>query len=204
MKYFDSIGPNPKVVRMVMAEKGMTIDTVTVDLLGGENRRPPYQDRVPTGGLPALELDDGTMVAEITVIAEYLEELQPTPAMIGTTAEERAITRMWSRRIDLAILEPMTNGFRCVEGRQLFLPRMPLLSPEAGAELKDIARRKLLWLDERMEGRTWVCGERFSLADCLLYAFMEFGATVGQPIPAEAGWVTDWFARASERPSATA
>ncbi len=204
MKYFDSIGPNPKVVRMVMAEKGMTIDTVTVDLLGGENRQPAYQDRVPTGGLPALELDDGTMLAEITVIAEYLEELQPTPAMIGTTPEERAIARMWSRRIDLAILEPMTNGFRYTEGRPLFLPRMPLLSAEAGTELKDIARKKLLWLDGLMQGRTWVCGDRFTLADCLLYAFMEFGATVGQPIPAEAGWVTEWFARASERPSAKA
>ncbi len=204
MKYYDSIGPNPKVVRMVMAEKAMTIDTVTVDLMGGENRQAGYMDRVPTGGLPALELDDGTVIAEITVIAEYLEELQPEPAMIGTTPAERAAARMWARRIDLAIIEPMTNGFRCTEGRQLFLSRMPLLSIEAGAELKALARTKLLWLDGQMQGRTWVCGDRFGLADCLLYAFLEFGNTVGQPIPAEAAWVNDWFGRAGQRPSAKA
>jgi glutathione S-transferase len=204
MKLYDSIGPNPKVVRMVMAEKAMTVETIKVDILRGENRQPGYSQRVPTGGTPALELADGTTIAEITVIAEYLEELQPLPAMIGTTPEERAVTRMWSRRIDLAILEPMANGFRAAEGRPMFESRMPLVSLAAAAELKALARAKLLWLDGLMHGRQWICGDRFSLADCLLYAFMEFGATVGQPIPAEAGWVTDWFTRASERPSARA
>ncbi|KPF75781.1 glutathione S-transferase [alpha proteobacterium AAP81b] len=204
MKLYNSIGPNPKVVRMVIAEKGLTIDTVTIDLMGGENRQPAYSDRVPTGGTPALELDNGLMLAEITAIAEYLEDIAPSPPILGTSPEERAEARMWSRRIDLYILEPMTTGFRCTEGRPLFLPRMMLLSEGAGAELKAHARAKLLWLDALMAGRTWVCGDRFTLADCLLYAFMEFGATVGQPIPPEATWVTDWFARASERPSAKA
>ncbi len=204
MKLFDSIGPNPRVVRMAIAEKGMTVETVTVDLMGAENRQAGYLAKVPTGGLPALELDDGTVIAEITVIAEYLEDLQPTPAIIGTTAAERAETRMWTRRIDLAIVEPMTTSFRAVEGRPLFASRMTLLSTDAAAELKAIAQEKLLWLDKLMQGRTWVCGDRHTLADLLLLAFVEFGVSVGQPMPAAATWLPEWHKRAAARPSAAA
>ena len=204
MKLYDSIGPNPRVVRMVLAEKAMSVETVTVDLMGAENRQAGYLAKVPTGGLPALELDDGSVIAEITVIAEYFEDLQPTPAIIGTTAAERAETRMWVRRIDLAIAEPMTTGFRAVEGRQLFASRMTLVSAGAAAELKIIAQEKLLWLDHLMQGRTWVCGDRFSLADIVLLAFVEFGTSVGQPLPATATWLPEWLKRAAARPSAAA
>ena len=204
MKLYDSIGPNPRVVRMVIAEKAMTIETITVDLMGAENRQSGYLAKVPTGGLPALELDDGTVIAEITVIADYLEDLQPTPPIIGTTPEERAETRMWVRRIDLAIVEPMTHSFRAAEGRPLFAKRMTLVSANAATELKAIAQEKLLWLDKLMQGRTWVCGDRFTLADMLLFAFVEFGATVGQPMPTTATWLPEWHKRAAARPSAAA
>jgi glutathione S-transferase len=204
MKYYNSIGPNPHVVRMFAAEKGLTLPTVSVDLLAGENRQPAHMARNPTGTTPALELDTGKFIAEITVIADYLEELHPTPALIGTTPEERAETRMWTRRIDLGILEPMTNGFRASQGRGLFEPRMKLVSPEAAEELKALARHKLLWLDKELEGRQFICGDRFTLADILLFAFMAFGAEVGQPIPDEAKWVKAWFERVKARPSAAA
>ncbi len=204
MKLHDSIGPNPRVVRMAIAEKAMTIDTVKVDLMGGENRQPAYLAKVPTGGLPCLELDDGTFVSEITAIVEYLEEKQPNPPVLGTTPEERAETRMWTRRIDLAIAEPMTTGFRAAEGRGLFASRMTLVSPEAAAELKAIAREKLIWLDGQLAGRTWVCGDRHTLADILLLAFVEFAGTVGQPLPTECTWIADWHKRAAARPSAAA
>ncbi len=204
MKLYDSIGPNPRVVRMAIAEKNMAIETVTVDLMGAENRQPAYLDRNPTGGLPCLALDNGNVISEITVIAEYLEELQPTPAIFGTTAEERAEARMWTRRIDLSIVEPMTNAFRAAEGRGLFASRMTLVGAEAAAELKGIAQEKLLWLDAQMQGRTWVCGERYTVADMLLLAFVEFGATVGQPMPAGATWLPEWHKRAAARPSSAA
>lgn len=205
MKLHTSVGPNPHMVRMFIAEKGLTIPQVTVDLMGGENRRPPYTDKVnPAGQTPALELADGTTITEITVICEYLEEKHPTPALIGATPEERAETRMWTRRIDLNICEPMANGFRAAEGRPMFEPRMKLVGAEGAAELKAIARDRLLWLDAQMQGRTFVCGERFSLADILLFAFLAFGAQVGQPIPDEAGWVKAWFERVKARPSAAA
>jgi len=205
MKLYTSMGPNPHMVRMFAAEKGLTLETVEVDLMGGENRRAPYAETVnPAGQTPALVLDDGTVIAEITVICEYLEERHPTPALIGATPEERAETRMWTRRIDLSICEPLANGFRAAEGRRIFENRMKLVGAEGAAELKAIARDRLLWLDGQMQGREFICGDRFSLADVLLFAFLAFGAQVGQPIPDEATWVKAWFARVQARPSAAA
>ena len=111
MKLYNSIGPNPRMVRMFMAEKGFAVPKVEVDLRGGENRREPYLQANPSGQLPALELDDGTVLAEITAICEYVDEVKKdTPSLIGDTPEERAKTRMWTRRIDLNIAEPATNG----------------------------------------------------------------------------------------------
>lgn len=98
----------------------------------------------------------------------------------------------------------MANGFRASEGRPLFKSRMTLVSAEAAAELKAIAQEKLLWLDHLMQGRTWVCGDRFTLADMHLLAFVDFGASVGQVLPPAATWLPEWHKRASARPSAAA
>lgn len=205
MKLYNSIGPNPRMVRMFAAEKGLALPMVEVDLMGGENRQPAYSGQVNVAGqTPALRLEDGRTITEITVICEYLEEKHPTPALIGSTPEERAETRMWTRRIDLNICEPLANGFRASEGRRLFESRMKLVGAEGAAELKAIARDRLLWLDGLMTGRQFVCGDRFSLADILLFAFLDFGAQVAQPIPAEAAWVNAWFERVKARPSAAA
>ncbi|MBU6166400.1 MAG: glutathione S-transferase N-terminal domain-containing protein, partial [Alphaproteobacteria bacterium] len=87
MLLYDSIGPNPQVVRMVAAEKGITLARETIDIRSGINRSGDYIRKVPTGSTPALQLDDGRIISEITVIAEYLEELHPTPAVIGSTAQ---------------------------------------------------------------------------------------------------------------------
>src|SRR5687767_4493872 len=121
MKLYNSVGPNPRMVRMFMAEKGIELPKVEIDLRGGENRREPYTKLNPSGQCPALELDDGTIISEITAICEYLDELpSDRPSLIGKTAEERAVTRMWTRRIDLNIFEPALNGFRFSEGLKLF------------------------------------------------------------------------------------
>jgi len=106
MKLYDSVGPNPRVVRMFMAEKDISMPAQTVDLRGGENRQAEHLKRNPHGQMPTLELDDGSYLSEITAICEYLEEKNPTPAMIGATPEERAECRMWTRRVDLNIAEP--------------------------------------------------------------------------------------------------
>ncbi len=205
MKLYTSIGPNPHVVRMFAAEKGLTLDSVQVDLMAGENRQAPYVEGVNTAGqTPALALESGQVVSEITVICEYLEEKHPSPALIGATPEERAETRMWTRRIDLNVCEPMANGFRATEGRRMFESRMKLVGAEAAADLKAIAKDRILWLDAQLAGRQFVCGDRFTLADVLLFCFLAFGAQVAQPIPDEAGWVKAWFERVKARPSAAA
>jgi len=203
MKLHNSIGPNPRVVRMFLAEKGVTIPLVTVDLLGGENRREPYLSKNPSGQLPCLELDDGSFLSEITAICEYIEEKHPKPALIGSTPEERAATRMWVRRIDLNIVEPMANGFRYAEGLALFKNRVRTI-PQAADDLKAIAREKLAWLDAQIAGRDWIVANRFTLADVLLYAFVDFGATVGQPLDPAWKNLGAWRDRVAARPSAVA
>ena len=203
MKLYTSVGPNPRVVRMFLAEKGLEIPLVPVDLRGGENRREPYNATVNRAGqTPALELDDGATVTETTAICADLEERQPSPPLVGTTAEERAAVRMWTRRVDLKICEPMANGFRFAEGLPLFESRMRCL-PDAATGLKAIARDGLEWLEGEFKG-PWIAGERFSLADILLFSFLEFGGQVGQPLDPAFGKLTDWFGRVKARPSAAA
>lgn len=203
MQFYDSVGPNPRVPRIFMAEKNIAIPTTTVDIRGGENRRADYLAVNPAGQAPALRLDDGTVITEITAICEYLEETHPTPALIGTTPAERAETRMWVRRIDLNILEPLGNGFRFSAGLKMFADRL-LCIPEAADKLKATAQRNLVWLNGQMEGREYVCGNRVSLADILLLAFLEFGAAVGQPTPPELANIHAILARMKARPSAAA
>lgn len=203
MKLYNAIGPNPKVVRMFMAEKGIDLPKVEVDLMGGENRREPYLAKNPSGQCPALELDDGRVLAEITAICEYLDEKYPGGSLIGTTPEERAETRMWVRRIDLNILEPMANGFRFAEGLDLFRNRIRCI-PQAAEDLKKTAHEKLAWLDKLMAGRRYVCGDRLSLADIMLYAFVNFFQKVGQPLDPKLENVNAWYGRMKERPSAKA
>ncbi|MCX7200776.1 MAG: glutathione S-transferase [Burkholderiales bacterium] len=182
MLMFDSVGPNPRVVRIFAAERGVELNRTKVDLRGGENRQTAYMAKNPSGQLPALELDNGMILAEITAICEYLDEIGPKgKSLIGATPEERAETRMWVRRIDLNILEPLANGFRFAEGLKLFESRIRTI-PHAAGDFKTLAQEKLTWLNGLMDGREFVCGNRLTLADILLYVFLEFGASVGQPI----------------------
>ena len=203
MKLYTGMGPNPRTVRIFMAEKGIELPLEQVDLVGGENRRPPYVDKNAAGQLPCLELDDGSHLAEITAICEYLEELHPDPPLVGATPEERAKTRMWTRRIDLNIIEPMANGFRYAEGLSLFVDRIHVI-PQAADDLKEIAREKLAWLDGLIEEREFIAGDRFSLADIILYAFLEFGASVGQNLDSKLENLPGWYTRVAARPSVEA
>ncbi len=201
MKLYSGLGPNPRTVRMFIAEKGIDIPNVQVDLMAAENRQAPYTDKNPAGQLPCLELDNGTFISEILPICEYLEEKHPQPPLVGTTPEERAVARMWARRIDLNIVEPMANGFRFAEGLMLFKDRIHTI-PQAADDLKAIAREKLAWLDGLMDGNQFIAGKRFTLADIFLFAFLDFGRTVGQPVDPALKWVTGWFERVGARPSA--
>jgi glutathione S-transferase len=203
MKFYDSIGPNPRLVRMFIAEKGLNIPAQTVDLRAGENRQSAHLSRNPHGQMPTLELDDGSFLSEITVICEYLEEKNPAPPLIGATAEQRAECRMWTRRIDLNICEPMANGYRYSEGLKLFKDRI-ICVPEAAPGLKKVAADRLGWLNGQMQGKEFVCGSRFTLADMLLFCWIEFGKQVGQPLDGANTNIATWLARIGARPSAKA
>jgi len=204
MLFYDSVGPNPQIVRVFAAERGVALPSTKVDLRGGENRQPAYMAKNPSGQLPCLELDNGLVIAEITAICEYLDELGAAgSSLIGNTPEQRAETRMWVRRIDLNILEPLANGFRFAEGLKLFQSRIRTI-PQAADDLKLLAKEKIAWLNGLLEGKQWVCGDRLTLADLLLYVFLEFGAAVGQKVDPANTNVLRIIEQVKARPSAKA
>lgn len=204
MKFYDSLGPNPKLVRMFAAEKGFALPQIEkVDIMAGANRQEPYLSKNPSGQMPALELDDGRVIAETVAICEYIEETKPKPALIGENPAERAEARMWTRRVEWRIVQPLADGFRFAEGLPLFKARIRTI-PEAADGLKAIARDGLGWLDGQIAGRDTIVPKRITLADVVLFAFLEFGAGVGQPLDPALKNLGAWFEKMKARPSAKA
>ncbi len=204
MKFHSSIGPNPRIVRMFMAERGIEIATVKVNLPKGDNRREPYLSINPAGQMPALELDDGSVVTEVVAICEYLDEVAAGPRLMGETAEARAQVRRWTRWVDLNVMEPMFNAYRFGDGLEFFKLRARCI-PEASEGLKASVQDKLTWLDAQMTNRPYVAGKAFSLADILLFCAQSFGNDVArQPLRAELRTLSAWFERVAARPSAAA
>ena len=203
MKFFNSIGPNPRVVKMFMLEKGIELPFEEIDLMAGDNRKEAFLKINPAGQLPALQLDNGDVITEISVISEYLEDTHLTPPLFGSTPEEKAETRMWTRRVDLNICEPMASGFRYSEGLPMFKDRMRCL-PEAADGLKAIARDKIEWLDGLMAGKQFLCGDRLTYADIHLFCFIDFGHVIGQPLDPKNANVAKWYEGMKARPSAQA
>lgn len=200
MKLYSSVGPNPRVVRMFMAERGIEIDTIDVDIMGGENLSENYKQLNPSAQSPCLELDSGLVLAEITAVCSYLDEISEGDSLVGDTPEQRAETRMWCRRIDVRILEPLSLAFRSAEALELFKDRCHVI-PHAADDLKATVQENWAWLDAQMAGKDYVCGDRFSLADILMYCFADFGAMIGQGIPAELANLQAWFSRIAARPA---
>lgn len=208
MLFYDyHTAPNPRVVRMFAAEKGLELNKRHVDVMGGENHRAPYATEVNrTGQVPALQLDDGTVITEILPICEYLEDIHPERPMIGATPVERAETRMWTRWIDLKYVERMTEACVVRKGpiRDMYARYnyKTLLPPEMAGHCADTAYEKLAWFNGEMAGRTFVCGDRFTLADVHFYVFLDFFEQIALPYPRELAWVDDFYQRVGKRPSA--
>ncbi len=203
MKLLNSFGPNPRAVRMFIIEKNIDIPFQEHDIRDAENRGAAYLKKNPAGQMPALELDDGTVYGETTAICEYLEEKQPTPVLFGATAEERANTRQWIRRIELNITEHSYNGFRYGAGIEVFRERLFVI-PEAADGLQAKAADAKRWLNDQIDGREFIAGDKFTFADIVLYCCQDFVKDVGQPIDSSLDNLTAWFARIDARPSATA
>jgi glutathione S-transferase len=157
----------------------------------------------PDGGNCRRWLDNQRCIAEVTAICEYIEDTHPAPPLIGTTPEDKAETRMWTRRLDLNVCEPIGNAFRFGEGLAIFQDRIRCI-PEASAGLKQIAQDTLAKVDAHLAARLYLCGDRFTLADVLLYAFLDFAHGVGQPLDPAKRNLQAWFERVGARPSAAA
>lgn len=201
MKLYNSIGPNPRLVKMFAAEKGLKLELVEVDIIGGESRQPAYLAINPTGTTPVLAPDSGRPIAETTAICEYLEELQAAPPLIGATPAARAEARMWWRRVDLLVVQPMTAGFRGAEGLPLFQDRVVCL-PQAADDLKRTAQQGLAWLEAQIGDKPYIAGDALTVADLLLFCFVEFGEKVGQGLDPAHVHLTAWRERMAARPSA--
>lgn len=201
MLVYDAHSPAPRCLRMFLLEKQLQLPAVTVDVMTGENRQSAYLAVNPAGQTPALRLDNNNILTEAVAIAEYLEELYPTPVLIGSTPEQRAQTRQWWRRVELNITEFIHNAYHYAEGLTRFESRIPVV-PEAAEGLKRVAQDRLRWLDNMFGTGPYLCGERFTAADIWLYVWLDFGQSVNQPFDRSLPNINPWFDRVAARPSA--
>jgi glutathione S-transferase len=201
MKLYQSFGPNPRVVTMYIAERGIDVPRVFMDIQAGENRTPKMLALNPSGGSPFLEIAGGTVLPDSFAICEYFEDHLGRSALLGETAAERAQTRAMMRRIDQSVIVPMSNAFRSAEGLPMFQSRM-FCCPEAAEGNKAYCRDGLMHIEKQFGDGPWLLGERFSLADIVLYCFADFGGMVVQPLPSECSKLSEWTIRVRARNSA--
>ncbi|KAF4456298.1 Protein ligF [Fusarium austroafricanum] len=180
MKLYDAGASNPMVVRLFVLERGgISLDVQTIDVMRSENRGLEYRKINPRGEVPALVLDDGFVLTEVTAICEYLDETaKGGKSLFGETPLERAETRMWLRRMDLEIAQPVISWVRNDPGTADFYRGMRIPIPEAQLLQKVTIQQFLNLLDEELEGKKYLCGERFSAADVHFYSLMK-GKTTG-------------------------
>lgn len=202
MKLYDlKAGTNPRRVRIFLAEKGLTIPRVEVDMASGENRREPFLTINPMGTIPVLELDDGTHIAESMAICRYFEELHPNPPLFGTTPLERALVEMWNRRMELEIARPLQDAFAHLSP---FWAGKREQIPEVGKFAQKKALERMAWLDRELATRPFIAGERYTVADITAQCGLLLGKNTGTPIPAELKNLSRWFAEVTSRPTARA
>ena len=202
MKLYDSaMAPNPRRVRIFLAEKGIEVPTVQVDIAKAENREPDFLAKNPMGGVPILELDDGTIIAESVAICRYFEQDQPDPPLMGVGPTDSAQVEMWQRRMELEIAVPIMGTFR--NTHDFFKGRITQV-PEYGAVLKENSFKRLEWIDGVLADRPFVAGDRFTIADITLLVGIDFGRVSQIAIRPEQKHLSRWYDEVSSRPSAKA
>jgi glutathione S-transferase len=197
--------PNPRRVRMFIAEKGIEgIETVELDLLKGEHRAPGFLGINPMAQVPVLELDDGRLLAETRAICTWLEGMQPQPNLMGEGFEERAFIEMMDRRCELQLFLRIANCVRHVHPAlgALEQPQFPEFGASQGEKMRETAR----WLDGVLAGQPYMAGMRFTIADITAFCALEFARGLMKFRPGEEGMANlqAWRDRMAERPSAKA
>lgn len=203
MKLYDyTMAPNPRRVRIFLAEKGIQVPSVQVDLSKGEHRQPEFLKINPMAGVPVLELDDGTHIAESVAICRYFEIQKPEPRLMGgPDAKDAANVEMWQRRMELNLLNNTAGAFRNTS--EFFKGRIPQV-PEYGEVCKQAAAKQLAWLDSVLAGRQFIAGDRYTIADITALVAIDFGKLTGIRIDPGHKNLQRWYDAVSSRPSAKA
>lgn len=197
--YTTDKAPNPRRVRMFMAEKGIEIPMVEISIMGGEHKKDDYKKVSPLSQVPALELDDGRCITESVAICRYLEGLHPEPPLFGRDAYEQGIVEMWDRRMELLLMLPVAMTFRHTH------PAMKALEtqiPEWGKLSAERAGKIIRWLEGQLEGKEFIAGDFFSVADITGATALDFGHLARISVPEECKNITAWRKRIAARPSA--
>lgn len=202
MKIYNSpVAPNPRRVRVFLAEKGIQVPYEDIDIGKAVNRQPEFRKKNPMAGVPVLELDDGTCIAESVAICRYFEELHPEPNLFGVGAKERAEVDMWNRRMEFNLLQPIADSFR--QRHEFFKGRIRQV-PEYADIQKLNAEDNLKWLDGELANRRFIAGDRFTIADITAMIAVDFGRVSKIAIQPDQKNLARWHAEVSARPSAKA
>ena len=209
MKFYDCrTAPSPRRVRIFLAEKGVEIETVQVDLGQGEQLSEAYREVNPDCVVPALQLDDGSHISEVLAICQYLEETYPEPALMGGTAEERARVSMWNAKVEQQGLWAMADAFRnsakglqnrAVTGPEAY-PQIPELAERGRSRVLQFFKR----LDAQLASSRFVAGDSYSIADITAMVLVDFAGWIKIQVPVDATNIARWYAEVSKRPSAAA
>ena len=203
MKLYDCArAPNPRRVRWFMAEKGIDdVEIVVLSIMSGDHKSPEYRAKVGVSQMPALELDDGTVITESVAICRYLESVYPEPNMFGRDAKETAIIEMWLRRTEMMVATPIMQGVRHSH------PGMASLEaqiPEVAAYNLVGAKRSLKMLDRRLAESAFIATDRVTIADVVAVTSLDFGRMIKWRPDPELAHVNRWFDAMRERPAAKA
>ncbi len=194
--------PNCRRVRIFLAEKGIEVPTVPVDLGKAENRQEPFRKMNPMGRVPVLELDDGTFIAESVAICRYFEQLQPEPVLMGgSDPKEAARIEMWQRRMELEIALPIMQVFR---NTHPYFAKLIEQYPDYGEGQRSHAARRIEWLDKELADREFVAGEEYSIADITALIGIDFGRVTKFRVTEKTPNLLRWHQAVSARPSARA
>ena len=202
MKIYDStMAPNPRRVRIFLAEKGIQVPYEQVNIAKAENRQPEFLAINPMGGVPVLELDDGTYIAESVAICRYFEELHPEPPLFGADPLDKALVEMWQRRMELNLFTPVALCFR--NTHDFFKGRIPQV-PEYGKVSKEGAEKTLAWLDGVLADRPFIAGDHYTIADITALVGIDFGRISAVRITEDQTNLKRWYDSVASRPSAKA
>ncbi|MCX5743581.1 MAG: glutathione S-transferase family protein [Proteobacteria bacterium] len=201
--YHDLRAPNPRRVRMFLAEKGVAYDTIEVSIAAQAHQSDAFRAKNPLALLPVLELDDGRVLRESMAICRYVEEaVQPEPNLFGVEPWERAQIEMWNRHAELELLWPISQVFR--NSHEFWKGRLKQ-SPEFAEIMRELLVDRFEFFDHSLATRPYVAGERFSVADITALCALDFGRVSKLRIdPTKHASLAAWHARVSERPSAKA